>query len=489
MKTNDIKPDIRCSSASQGSLFRWTAAAAATLIAVVGLSSGASPSARAVMQPAATAEATPPLPLITKGNIQIDLQTVASGLTAPIDLQDAADGSGRLFIVEQVGRIKILQNGAILPTPFLDVSDRLVEITPDYDERGLLGLAFHPDFNNPSAAGYRKLYTYTSEPVSGKADFSVPHRDPFDHQDVIAEWQVSASDPNVVDPDSRREILRIDHPQFNHNAGHIAFGPDDHYLYFVDGDGGNANDVGNGHNSRIGNGQDLTVILGKMSRIDPLDPSLTNGDRGRVSRNGHYRVPRTNPFFYRPPSIPEIFAYGLRNPFRFSFDAMTHQLIIADVGQDNIEEVNLAEAGDNFGWNRKEGTFLFDPSDGSIRPDRHPDPSLTAPVAEYSHFDGIATIGGFVYRGRLASPVLEGLSVFGDLLGADGASGRLFFSDLSNGVIFEFQIGPNDVPLGAFLKGFGQDGRNEIYVLDDTNIGPSGTGGEVRRIVSATIIP
>ena len=475
MKTNDIKK-IKFSAASQRSLLQWAVPTAAMVVALLGL-------------PAANAQ-DPPLPLIEKGTIQVELETVASGLTAPIDLQDAGDRSGRLFIVEQVGLVKILENGAVLPTPFMDVTDRLVEITPDYDERGLLGLAFHPDFSNPSAAGYRKLYTYTSEPVSGRGDFSVPHRDPFDHQDVIAEWQVSASDPNVVDPASRREVMRIDHPQFNHNAGHMAFGPDDHYLYFVDGDGGNANDVGNGHNPRIGNGQDLTVILGKISRIDPLDPSLTNGDRGRVSRNGKYRVPRSNPFFYRPPSLPEIFGYGLRNPFRFSFDSLTHQLIIADVGQNNIEEVNLADAGDNFGWNRKEGSFLFNPSDGTIRPDRHPDPTLTEPVAEYSHSDGIAVIGGFVYRGKLASPVLTGLYVFGDLLNVnDPTTGRLFYSDLSNGVIFEFQIGDDDVPLGGFLKGFGQDGRNEVYVLVDPNIGPSGADAEVKKIVSATTIP
>lgn len=485
MKTKDIKRQTEFNAASERSLLRRIAAIAAMLLPLVAVSAGGATPGR-VSQP--VPDATPPLPLITQGNIQIELQTVASGLTAPVDLEDANDGSGRLFIVEQVGFIKILQGGVVLSTPFLDVTDRIVEIMPDYDERGLLGLAFHPDFNNSSAAGYHKLYTYTSEPVSGKADFSEPHRDPFDHQDVLAEWQVSASDPNVVDPNTRREILRIDHPFFNHNSGHLLFGPDDHYLYFGDGDGGNANDVGNGHNPRIGNGQDLTVILGKMSRIDPLDPSLTTGDRGRVSRNGKYRVPRSNPFFYRPPSIPEIFGYGLRNPFRSSFDALTHQLIIADVGQNNIEEIDIAEAGDNFGWNRKEGTFLFNPDDGTIRPDRHPDPTLTEPVAEYCHFDGTAVIGGFVYRGKLASPVLQGLYVFGDLSTPDFTTGgRLFFSDLSNGVIFEFIIGSDDVPLGAFLKGWGQDAQNEIYVLTDTNLGPSGTGGEVRQIVSAII--
>ncbi|HEX4665740.1 MAG TPA: PQQ-dependent sugar dehydrogenase [Chthoniobacterales bacterium] len=430
-----------------------------------------------------------PLPLIPKGNVQIELQTVASGLTAPVDLEDPADGSGRLFVVEQTGRIKILSGGTILPTPFLDVTDRLVPLMPEYDERGLLGLAFHPDFNNPSAVGFHKIYTYTSEPVSQKADFSVPDSQPFDCQSVIAEWQVSASDPNVIDPATRREVMRINKPQFNHNGGHLAFSAQDHDLYISLGDGGNANDVGPGHNPQIGNGQDKTVVLGKMLRIDPLDPNLSSSARGRVSKNHKYRVPRDNPFFFQPPSIREIFTYGHRNPYRFSFDASTDELIIADVGQDNIEEVDLGVSGGNYGWNRKEGSFLFDPSDGSIRPDHHPDPELIDPVAEYSHEDGEAVIGGFVYRGELAAPVLTGQYVFGDLAPEDSTSGRLFYSNLSSGVIFEFQIGPNDEPLGAFLKGFGEDSSNEVYVLDDTNLGPSGSGGEVRKIISATIIP
>lgn len=487
MKKEDTKKNTKFTAAIKASLPRRLEDLAAMTCAILTVTAGSSRAIASVEGP--HADPTPPLPLVTKGNIEIQLQTIASGLTAPIDLEDALDRSGRLFVVEQVGRVKILQNGTVLPTPFLDVTDRLVDIMPEYDERGLLGLAFHPDFTNQSAAGYHKLYTYTSEPATGRADFSVPHRDPFDHQDVIAEWKVSDSDPNAVDPNSRREVLRIDHPFFNHNAGHLAFGPDDHYLYFCDGDGGNANDLGNGHNPRIGNGQDLTVILGKMSRIDPLDPALTTGDRGKVSRNGQYRIPRTNPFFYQRPSVREIFAYGLRNPYRYSFDAKTHELIIGDVGQDNIEEVDLVKAGDNLGWNRKEGSFLFDPKDGSIRPDRHPDPLLTEPVAEYSHFDGEAVIAGFVYRGRLAAPVLTGQFIFGDLAPEESTSGRLFYSDLGNGNIFEFQIGDDDVPLGAFLKGFGQDANNEVYVLDDTNIGPSGTGGEVRKIISATIVP
>jgi len=162
-------------------------------------------------------------------------------------------------------------------------------------------------------------------------------------------------------------------------------------------------------------------------------------------------------------------------------------LIIGDVGQNNIEEIDIGGSGNNYGWNQKEGSFLFNPKTGEIKPDNHPDPTLTNPVAEYTHEDGIAVIGGFVYRGTLAAPVLSGQYVFGDLLDPEnGTSGRLFFTDLSNGEIFEFFIGDQDEELGAFLKGFGQDAENEVYVLTDTNIGPSGTGGVIRKIVSAT---
>jgi glucose/arabinose dehydrogenase len=425
---------------------------------------------------------TPPVPLIQKGSIQLRFSTVASGLTAPLEVSSPADGSGRLFINQQTGQILILENGSILPTPFLDVSGRMVPLMPEYDERGLLGFAFHPDFNDASAPGYHKIYTYTSEPVDGPADFTVPDPNPFDSQSVIAEWKVSETDPNVIDPATRREVMRIDEPQFNHKGGKLAFRATDHYLYFSLGDGGNANDVGDGHNPNKGNGQDKTNVLGKLLRIDPLDPALTPDSHDRISANGKYRVPRTNPFVPEPGSVAEIYVYGLRNPFRFSFDATTDQLIIADVGQNNIEEIDIGASGSNYGWNKKEGTFLFNPDDGTIMPDPNPDPRLTSPVAEYSHFDGIAVIGGFVYRGVLA-PALTGKYVFGDLAGPAG-SGRLFYGNLTSGHIKEFRLGGQHNPLlGSFLKGFGQDDGGEIYVLIDSNIGPSGTGGQVLKII------
>jgi plastocyanin/glucose/arabinose dehydrogenase len=439
-----------------------------------------------VMAPTPTPTPTPPLPLIEKGTIQLGVQTVASGLTAPVELSGAADGSGRIFIVQQTGQIQILKAGAILPTSFLDVSNRLVPLMPEYDERGLLGLAFHPDFNTASAPGFHKIYTYTSEPVNGRADFTVPNPSAFDHQSVIAEWKVSDTNPDVIDPGTRREVVRIDEPQFNHNGGHLEFRATDRYLYISLGDGGNANDVGNGHNPTKGNGQDKRTVLGKVLRIDPLDPALTAGSPDPVSRNGKYRIPQTNPFIGQAKAVAEIYLLGLRNPFKFSFDATMDQLIIGDVGQNNIEEVDLGVAGKNYGWNKKEGTFLFDPTDGTIMIDPNPDPKLTSPVAEYSHADGIAVIGGFIYRGALA-PLLSGKYVFGDLLGPEGF-GRLFYTDLTNGVILEFQFGAQNPLLGSFLKGFGRDDAREVYVLIDSSIGPSGTGGKVLKITKAKTV-
>ena len=401
--------------------------------AVTGGTTSPTPSATPTATPSATPLPTPVLPRIGSGPIRIELQEVASGLTSPVDLITADDGSGRLFIVQQTGQIVILQNGQIGATPFLDVSARLVALNADYDERGLLGLAFHPGFNDPSSPGYQKLYTYTNEPVSGAADFTVPNPNPFDHQNVIAEWKIMAGNPDRVDAGSRREVIRIDHPQSNHNGGKIAFRPSDQYLYVAVGDGGGGNDVGPGHTAGTGNAQDLSNVLGKILRIDPIEAALTPGSADPASANGKYRVPVSNPFIATlQPGVRavEIYAYGLRNPFRFSFDAAADKFIVADVGQNNVEEIDVVEAGGNYGWNRKEGSFLFDPADGSVAFDVLQDPSFHDPIAEYGHLDGQAVIGGFVYHGT-AVPALNGRYVFGDLSsvpqGGEQATGRLFY--------------------------------------------------------------
>jgi glucose/arabinose dehydrogenase len=455
-------------------------------------------SSTVVMAPAPTptTSPTPILPRIGKGPVRIELQTVVTGTTSPLQLLSANDGTTRLFLVEQTGKIRILNNGSLGATPFLDVSSRLVSLKTNYDERGLLSLAFHPGFSNPSSPGYRKIYTFTSEPVNGAADFTVPVPTgfTFNCQSVIAEWQVSAGNPDVVDPATRREVMRIDKPQGNHNGCTLAFRSSDNYLYISLGDGGAANDSGGGHNPTTGNGQDLTTVLGKILRIDPLAPALTPSSSDPVSANGKYRVPISNPFVAttQPANrVAEIYALGLRNVYRFSFDAPSDKLVAGDVGQDHVEEIDLIEAAKNYGWNRKEGTFLFNSSNGNVSLDPSPDPALTDPLAEYSHDDGIAVIGGFVYRGS-GVQALQGKYVFGDLSapGAGSTSGRLFYLDgLTSSAIRELRIGNDERALGLLLKGFGQDANGELYVLADTNIGPTGTTGRVLKIVPAPASP
>ncbi len=427
-----------------------------------------------------------PIPTkIAKGNIEIELETVAIGLASPVYLADPNDGTGRLFIVDQPGQIRIYQNGFLRNKPFLDVSDRIVSLGffgtlnpfKDFDERGILGVAFHPDFSTPATIGFGKIYTYTSEPNNFVADFTVsmPAGVAFDHQAIITEWAVDSSDPNVIDKSTRRELLRIDEPQFNHDGGMVAFGPDD-YLYISLGDGGSANDDANGHGT-IGNGQDPTNVLGSILRID-VD--------GSDSVNGAYGIPADNPFVSDSTIPDEIYAYGFRNPWRFSFDSVTGDLIVGDVGQNDIEEVDTVISGGNYGWNLKEGSFRFDPNTGTVNNDLSGLPGeLIDPNAEYDHDEGSTVIGGFVYRGS-EIPELVGKYVFGDFSrGFFSPDGRLFYADPATGwEIKELIIGLDDRALGLYLKAFGQDSSGELYVLAGTNLGPFSNLGKVLKIVN-----
>ncbi|HZR17925.1 MAG TPA: TIGR03118 family protein [Verrucomicrobiae bacterium] len=411
-----------------------------------------------------------PIPAkIPKGSLRVDLQTVASGLVAPIGMAVPDDGSGRQFVYDQIGLVYVIQNGKLLPNPLLDVRARLVQINPGYDERGLVGLALHTNF-----AQFPFVYTYTSEPNGPTADFPITYTDgnTNDHQQVIAEWKIDSADPNRVDIASRREILRLDKPQFNHNGGTMRFGPDG-FLYFGVGDGGAADDQGPGH-SPGGNGQDTTKILGKINRID-VD--------ARTSANGQYGVPTDNPFVGQAGFLPEIYAFGFRNPYSFSFDLQTGDLYVGDVGQNDVEEVDKVVKGGNFGWSVKEGSFYFDANgtnDGFVTsvPQREVPPGLIDPIAEYDHDEGDAIIGGFLYRGEVIRG-LAGKYVTGDL--GTTNLGRLFYVD--GGQMTEFLIGSTDRPMGIFLKGFGQDADGELYVLGSTNLGPSGSAGKVMKIV------
>lgn len=435
-----------------------------------------------------------PIPGPIPKGISIALETVATGLVAPNLVTHAGDGTNRLFVVEQTGQIRLINNGVLQANPYLNVSSLLVNLTPNFDERGLLGLAFHPDFENTGTPGFGKFYTYTSEPVvaPATADFtvSIPASASFNNQAVVREWSV---DPQLNEITGNlntlsRELMRINDPQFNHNAGMLQFGPDGH-LYIAIGDGGQANDAGNGHTDGIGNAQDRTNIFGNILRIAPL---------GNNSVNGKYGIPVDNPFVNDPAALDEIYAWGLRNPFRFAFDTdpatglitpnTTGRLIAPDVGQAEIEEVNIIQAGGNYGWRFKEGSFFFNPTNAAVEDEPFPGIPIPAgfdpidPVIEYDHDEGISIIGGYVYRGS-AIPGLVGKYVFGDFSRSFGApDGRLFYGDLDAGQMFEFRLGLSDLPLGSFVKGFGQDAQGELYLLVGQNGGPNGSTGRILRL-------
>ncbi len=409
---------------------------------------------------------------IAKGDVRVELQPVASGLASPVLLVAAPDQPDRLFVVDQAGLVRIIEAGELRPEAFLDVTSRLVALEKNFDERGLLSIAFDPGFKDPRSPGHRRLFTYTSEPAAERATFPCLHGagTPPNHDAVIAAWKVNAADERLVDPASRVEVLRIAEPQFNHNGGMIAFGPDG-LLYIAMGDGGSANDLGPGHHPEIGNAQDPQVPLGKMLRIDV---------NGRDSANGAYGIPKDNPFA-QGGGLPEIFAIGLRNPWRFHFSG--DQLLVGDVGQNKLEMVHRVVRGGNHGWRLKEGTFKFFPT-GIIDDDLGGlPPGLTPPVLQYDRDEGTSVIGGHIYRGR-ALPALAGKYVFGDYRNAKTFSGRLFFAEIPNGEIRELRIGADDRELGFLLKGTGLDAQGEIYLCGSAKPGPVGTGGVVVKLVA-----
>lgn len=446
------------------------------------------------------------LPAITNGEIAILLQPIATGLAAPDYAISPPGDTSRLFVVEQNGLLRIIQNGTLLPGSALDLSNlianTLVPTNPN-DERGFLGLAFHPGFNNPTSPGFRTLYTFNSQLLGTGPTYVAPNAALQGYKTAVNEWKISTTNANVVDPASLREIISFGKNANNHNGGTIAFGPDG-YLYLALGDGGNANDVGASHIEPGGNAQNLSTPLGKMLRLDPLNPALTATSPDPISANGQYRIPATNPF-QGLGQVPEIYAYGLRNPYRFSFDRANGELILADVGQNNIEEINRIVLGGNYGWAIKEGDFLFNRTTntgpvgtiGAPPGNRSPgfpagliDPITgTLGTLEYDHNDGISVTGGFVYRG-VAIPKLFGKYVFGDLAIRNApprVDGRLFYADLATGLIKEFrlsQFAAGILPNGLTVHGFGEDAEGELYALV-TNTAADGTGGIVYKLFPA----
>lgn len=407
---------------------------------------------------------------IPRGDLIIQLDTVVSGLPSPIYATDAGDGSGRLFIVDQGGKILILKDGAILPLLFLDITILLPVLNAGFDERGLLGLAFHPDYENNG-----RFFIRHSAPragVSGEPCFGTSRGC---HEEIVAEYSVSG-DPDLANP-AGTILFRVNKPQFNHNGGHVEFGPDG-MLYFGLGDGGGANDGLNTNppnHGPIGNGQNIDVPLGKMLRID-------------VDAGSPYAIPADNPFV-GTNGLDEIYAWGFRNPYAFSFDSRPGgdgSLIVADVGQNLFEEIDIVHAGGNYGWVIREGSHCFDPFAPTVPPADCDHDGMIDPIADYSHAEGgISITGGFVYRGT-RNPRLVGKYVFGDFSAAfNQPLGRLYYLDeaIAGAVIKEFSIAPNNRPYGLFLKGFGQDEAGEIYVCGSSTLGPFGTGGVVQKLV------
>jgi hypothetical protein len=470
--------------------------------------------------PAFADESTIFAPIQPLSGIPVELTRVAAGFTSPLKGKTAPGEPGRLYVVDQVGQLWAVDLARGTKTLFLDVSSRLVPLGVDgpgsYDERGFLGVAFHPSYRKNG-----KLYTWTSEPNHGPPTFptTLPKTHAADHQNVLAEWRArSPGNPGAgVDPHSRRELMRIDWPQFNHDAGDLTFGPDDK-LYVPTGDGGGTDDEDNGedfddlvlgHPAPVvghdhGNAQKLNRILGKILRID-VD--------GHNSGNGCYGIPRDNPFVNRGGAFDEIYAYGFRHPYRISFDRATGVLYAADVGQNDLEEVDLVVSGGNYGWHLKEGALCFDPAGdqpGIATPTcpRNLPANLIDPVAQYdTDTEGHAIIGGFVYRGSTI-PDLVGHYFFGDwsaVFNDTGANnyGRLFYlqqkkltpghladiKEVKNFAEEATELGLTEParPPAAFeqtlaVTGFGQDDSGEIYLLGNKIGFPVGNDGVVLKL-------
>ena len=400
---------------------------------------------------------------------KVNLEPAVSGLNSPLAMVQA-EGDDRMFIAEQWGRVMIAQNGELLGTPFLDIRSLVIDRHPDFDERGLLGLALHPDFSENG-----KFYVAYSAPLDFQGDLGQMLW--YSHSNIVSEFTVSADDPNVADRKSERILSSTPWPQFNHNGHWIGFGPDG-MLYVSMGDGGYANDWGIGHNPLIGNGQDPSTPLGKMLRIDP--------ETGMA--------PPDNPFVDNADMDPRIWATGFRNPWRCSFDmGGDNALYCADVQQNSYEEVNLVEAGNNYGWRAMEADRCFN----YLEPDNHPadcdKTGLTMPIMTYNNCsakpdgcDGISVTGGYVYRGSVAE--WDGAYIYGDWSKQFATMDGQIMIGLPNGdggwdrKLAEVANMDGATP---YVLAFAQDTAGEVYALTSITTGPVGSQDTIYKVVPA----
>ena len=404
----------------------------------------------------------------------VRLELIEDGFTSPVALIDPQDGSHRLFVVDQTGLIWILSEGDQIEQPFLDLREQVVELNSFYDERGLLGLAFHPNF----VSNGRFYVSYSGHLQSGLSSAA------WDHTTYISEFTISSENPNLADPNSERVLLAIDKPGYNYEAGHIAFGPDPSgYLYIATGDSIRDPAAEAGKYA-----QDTSSLLGKILRIDV---------NGTADTGQNYLIPADNPFV-SGEGLPEIFAYGFRNPYRFSFDTAQDKsfdvsdseesrLFVADVGQARMEEVSLVEAGGNYGWPIREGASCFNAQDWDQPLGNCPTSSLSEPIIAYAHEGDLsAIIGGMVYRGK-AIPELAGGYIFGDWGKGNGHLFVAYPPALGWGswktTEIQVQVPENQSGIGQLL-GIGHDENGELYLLTkDPGIGVAGDSGAIYKIV------
>ncbi len=412
----------------------------------------------------------------------VALKQVAEGLTSPSVLTPLDDGSGRLLIADQTGKIHVWnKDGTLSDKLFFDASERLAKLNQGFDERGLLGLALHPQFKEN-----RKLYLSYSAPLRDK---SLKHAK-WDHTMTISEFKAQENDRAQVDAASERVLLQIDKPWFNHNGGCLVFGPDG-FLYLSVGDGGNGNDTGRGHSPATGNGQDTSTLLGKILRFD-----VNSGDP--------YAIPSDNPFANAEKGRPEIYAYGLRNAWRMSFDrGGSHELFAADVGQTLYEEINLIVKGGNYGWFVREGLHCFDPKAPNKPLEKCAETGADGkpfidPILAYKNINGfkkdpeakgISVTGGYVYRGK-ALPQLAGKYVFGDWSRTWALPDGVLFvatppvsGDTKKWTLETLE--PAGGKVGAYITAFGEDAEGELYVLTTGRNALTGTTGKVFKLVKA----
>ena len=405
-----------------------------------------------------------------QADVSVKLEPFVSGVNAPLAMVQPK-GDDRLFVIEQFGRVRIVKDGELVAEPFLDIRNKIPKLFSDFDERGLLGIAFHPDFANNG-----RFFVSYSAILDFQGDLAKEFW--WDHTNVVAEYRVSKDDPDSADPRSERIITSIDWPQFNHNGHWIGFGPDGK-LYISVGDGGYANDWGIGHNVTEGNGQDMTELHGKILRID-------------VDGAAPYEVPADNPFVGDREAQPEIWAYGLRNPWRCSFDMGGDALMCGDVQQNSFEEVDIVTKGANLGWRRMEATHCFDYTKPNDHPSSCDKSGITLPILEYPNCTaqpngckGISVTGGYVYRGGHRD--WNGKYIFGDWSKSFGEmNGQLFMATNNGGKWSMEHVNVTNMDgNNPYVLAFAQDAAGEVYVLTSITTGPVGSLDTIYKIVPA----